>query len=952
MSLNINIEDIRYNPTKIQSAILNAIEVGSNGTVTLTDPTNPFIMLMEANVSLTNDALQESIVNLRRTYPSLAVKPNDLYHHLSDIEAINMYGVPSEATMLFTVNMKDFIENGFDLDGKISMIIPEFTTITVSNTTFTVLNDIKITYFKDSEKINVEQLISDNEVSIKDIGVLRSTIVVDENNNSWLRFETLVKQTRRFVVEDTIITGMGFKKELIINDQYYISNVFVKNNLTGNVWKKINISHSDIVFDPIIPTIHVKVIDNKVLYTVPEIYLLNNTISGSIRIELYDTKGQLRLNIHKIDISEFIVTLGDVAKNEMTAVSENIMTLANSRVILDGGRNQRTMEELRTTIIENTTGINTLPITRNEIDEKASYNGFKVSNVLDIVTDRYFIASKSIADPLDTNVKVKMDMFLNRIGLIASEHVSNKFINVVDDEKIVIRSGTVFVNNNNIVRPLDNIEYDNLRNLTGDILTTTLLNTKYFYTPFYYIMDTVNGIVNCKTYDLDVPELNNVRIISKNVGDVSANIEKFTAYTTATGFTLVFTTVGNSVYNDIDPTYIRAQLGIKLPNSEDRVYFYTTMDPVTRYIKFKIDSNFYIDDKEHITVINGFSNLNNKRIELNSEISIILYTVDPNVIKNPYAVTDEVMFDTDVNIMALSKEYLDLTLGKELKYLWNNISTDYTERKYKKYTDDIPLYYTEDVYDVDEFGNTFEIVIDPITNEETINYFIIHKAGDPMLDVNGNQLYQHRIGDVMHDVSGNPMIDIYSGIIRYLDVFMLEYEFELDLTTYYSDYKNNVLSLVRLYIDTNMEDLNSRMLDNTAIFYSPDRSNRSTEITVGLNKYLIHNTIKPTVTLYVLNSSPLVNDDINDIRGIIGIIIHRHLDTGEINLNTIKDDIINTFGTSVKGVTINGIDNGIGLELFKITSSNSKLTIGKRVSYDVKKDILIEYDLDIEIHKM
>lgn len=952
MSLDINIDEMRYNPTKIQSAILNAIELNSSGTVSLNDPTNPFIMLMEANVSLTNDALQESIVNLRRTYPSLAVKPTDLYHHLSDIEAINMYGVPSEATMMFTINMKDFLENGYELDGKISMIIPEFTTVTVSSTTFTILNDIKITYFIESEKINVEQLTSTNDISIKDIGVLRNTTVVDENNNMWLRFETLVKQTRRFVVEDTIITGMGFKKEVLVGDQYYISNIFVKNNYTGNIWKKINITHSDIVFDPSIPTIHIKVVDNRIIYTVPEIYLLNNMISGSIRIEVYDTKGQLRLNIHKLTVSDFILTLGDVNKNEYTAVSENIMTLASSRVIVDGGRNQRTMEELRTTIINNTTGINTLPITRNEIDEKSSYNGFRITEVLDIVTDRYFIANKSIADPMDTKVKAKMDLFLNRIGLIASEHLDNKFINIVDDEKLVIRSGTVFVNNNNIVSPLDNTKYNNLRNLTGDALTTKLIENKYFYTPFYYIMDTVNGIVNCKTYDLDVPELTNVRIISKNIGDVSANIEKFTAYTTATGFTLVFTTVGNSMYEDIDPSYIRAQLGIKLPNTEDRVYFYTIMDPVTRYIKFKIDTDFYIDENEHITVINGLSNLNNKRIELDSEVSIILYTIDPNVIKNPYAVTDEVIFDNDVNIMALSKEFIDLSLGKELKYLWNNISTDYTERKYKRYTEDIPLYYTEDVYDSNADGFIFTTVTDPITNEVTVVYNILHYKGDPMLDSEGNQLYKHRKGDVVHDELGSPVIDVYSGIIRYLDVFMLEYEFELDLTAAYSEYKNNVMSLIRLYIDTNMEDLNKRMLDNTAIFYSPSRSNRSTEITVGLNKYLISNIIKPTVTLYVLNTSPLVNDDINDIRGIVGIIIHQHIDTGEINLNAIKDDIMAKFGTSVKGVAISGIDNGLGLELFKITSSNSKLTIGKKVSYDVKKDILIEYLIDIEIHKM
>lgn len=948
----IDIDKVRYNPTKTQSIVLDKIEAGNDGTLTLTDPTNPFLMLMEANISLTNDALNEGIVNLRKTYPSLATKASDLYHHLSDIEAVNMYGVPSEGVILFSINMKDFLENGYVEENNISMTIPEFSTIVVNETTFTTLNDIKIIYFKDSEKISVEQLTSDNEISIKDLGVLRSDVMVDVNQNQWLTFETSVKQTKRHVIEDTIISAMGFKKEVIFTDQYYTSNVFIKNESTGNEWMKIDISHSDIVFNPAIPTIHVKVIDNTVIYTVPEIYLLNGSISGTIKIEVYDTKGKLRLNIHKLNIEDFIMTLGDTTKNESSAVSENVIISTGSREILDGGRDQRTMEELRSMIINNTTGNNILPITQNEISERASYNGFTVSKVLDVVTDRYFIANKTIPEPLDKKVKSKMDVFLNRTGLIANEYDGNEFINAIDNEKLVIRSGATFVNENNIIRAINDTEYDTLRNLSNELLTNRLSEKKHFFTPFYYITDIINGVVSTKIYDLDIPELSNVRISSKNSGDVSANVEKFTAYTDKDGFKLVFTTVGNSKFEEIDPSNVKGQLGIKLPNTEDRIYFYAIMDPVTRYLKFKIDSNFYVDENKHIAITNGFSDLTNKRIELDTEVSMIIYTDDPSVIKNKYSVTDDIIFDNDPNILALSKEYLDLSIGKELEYLWNNTTSDYTERKYETYLEDIPLHYMEDVYDVNDEGEIFTVTGTCEDGDVELDYNVLHKSGDPMLDDGGNQLYKHRKGDIKLDDKGNPIINGLAGIIRYLDILMLEYEYSLDLTVSYSNYKKNVLSLIRLYLGTNMEDLNNRMLDNTKIFYSPTRSNRDTELKVGLNTYVTNNSIKPTVTLYVTETSPIINDKISYLRGIIGMIIHKHLDTNDIDVNDIKEDIISAFGTSVRGVKIDGISNNLDLELFKVDSETTKLSIGKKLSYDVKQEIMIQYDVDIEIHKM
>ena len=952
MSFEIDLNKIKYNPTLIQSKILNSIEENSDGNITFTDPTNPFLMLMEANIDLTNSALQESISNLRKNYSSLAIRPADLYHHLSDIEMVNVFAIPAEATMLFTVNLNDLIDNGYEEEDKYIMSIPEYSTITVSNTKFTTLNDIKITYYKSSKKAYIEQMISDDDLSIKDLGVLRNDIIKDNNDNEWIVFETMIKQLERFTVEDNIIKGMGFQKEVEFADQYHYSIVYIKNPNTGNEWMKINTTHSDIVFDPEKPTVHVKVMDNHVLYTVPELYLLNNTISGLIRIVVYSSKGELTLNINKFPMDDFSLLLGNTAKNNYTAVTPNIVTLTSSNHVVDGGRNQRTMEELRSIIINNTTGKNEAPITSNELKEYASYNGFYIDKVLDVITDRYFIATKNIPEPINKKIKSKMDVFINKTEFVLSDYLMNDYVNIVDSTTAVIRSGATFINENNKVRMLSNAKYEYLKNLNNEPLVLELLNNKYFYTPFYYITSIIDGITTSRVFDFDVPKLDNLRILSKINGDISVNIDKFTTYSTNKGFTIIFTVLGNELFSKIPTDNVKAQLSIKMSNTEDRVYFYATMERVTGYLKFEIDTNFFVNDDNELMLLNGNKELIVANIDLETDLEVILYTNSETVNRTKYGVTDEIVYDLDVNRMALSKETVSVTFGKELKYLWNSVNTDYTDRKYKLYDTDIPMRYTEDIYDMDiEDGSFFDAVdTDGDGVCDKLEYKLIHEKGDIVKDSEGNELYIHRKGDPVLDDKGNPVIDGVSGIVRYIDILMLEHEYRLDTSVLYSDYKETINDLLRLYIDKYMNDLNEKMLDNTTVFYSPSRSNSNAVLTVGAKKYVTNQFVSPVVTLYVSENSPINNDKLSYLKSIVGIIIHGHLDNGVVNINDIKEDIKKSFGTSLKGVKLTNLDGGHDFEMFNIENNTSRLTIKKKIMYDVKKEINIEYDIDLRIY--
>jgi len=954
MSLEIDINEIRYNPTKIQSAILSAIEVKSDGKIVFTDPTNPFLMQLEANISLTNDALVESVSALRKNYAAIATRPSDIFNHISDIEMVNMFAVPANATMTFMINLTELIDNGYRVDNSISMTIPMYSNIVVTETKFTLLNDIKITHYMDSGKTYIEQLVSDNDLSIKDYGVLKNDHIIDKDGNKWIAFETLVKQLERFSIIDNIITGMGFKKDFKLVDQYHYSEVFIKNKNTLNEWKQIKTTHSDIVFDPMKPTIHVKVTNNNVRYTVPEMYLLNKTISGLIKIVIYTSKGEMVLNINKFNVDDFILTLGNTALNESTAVCTNITTLVSSNHILDGGRDQRTMDEMRSLVINNTTGDNNMPLTALALKERADYNGYKIDKVLDVATDRFFVATKNLPEPFSKKIRSKMDIFMNTAIFMLNNTTNNDYINFTDSSTIVLRSGAIFINENNMVRPINNDEVDSLYSIFGDELSLKLLKNKHFYNPFYYMISVVDGISTSRAFDLDDPKLNNLRIMSKINKEISTNIDQFTTYTTNKGFTLVFSILSNASFNKIPKKYIKAQLSMTISDSEDKIYFYTTLNPVSGYLEFNLKTDFFVTEKDSLHITNGISELANNFIDLDSDIEIILYTVDSNITKTKYSVTDEIIYEENPNKLALSKEIVNLKLGKSLDYLWNAVNTNYTERKFLVHENDVPMTYKEDVYDIDVTDGSFFNVSDPDERgcSDTVKYKLLHKAGDNVLDGNGNPLHIHSKGDPILDEGGSPIIDIKNGVISYIDILMIEYEYSLSKTPAYAEYKRSVNDLLRLYVDRDMTEFNTRMLDNTTVFFNPTRSNDSVIINVGLKTFRIPQAVSPIITLYVDETSLISKNDMNELKYQIGLILHRHFDKDIIKLSDIKDDIMESFGNGIKGVKVENIDSNHNFEIFTIQNNTNRLALKKKLVYDINKNIDIEYSIDLRIYKI
>ena len=78
-SLISKLTDYRYNPAKSQETIINAIEEANGGTISIVDPTSPFIACLESAVCCTCAAMEENAANTRKLYPIAAQTEDDLY---------------------------------------------------------------------------------------------------------------------------------------------------------------------------------------------------------------------------------------------------------------------------------------------------------------------------------------------------------------------------------------------------------------------------------------------------------------------------------------------------------------------------------------------------------------------------------------------------------------------------------------------------------------------------------------------------------------------------------------------------------------------------------------------------------------------------------------------------------------------------------------------------------
>lgn len=943
-----------YDPTRMQQLILNNI-----ANKEIMDPTNPFVMLVEAATVLASASAVESVSALRTIYPSLATRPEDLLHHINDTELANVFSHPAKSNIIFYASVRDLRNNGVRPIGSTSatMTIPTGTEVMVHNIIFTLLNDINVSLY-DSGSVFVEELVSTDPIASNSLGILPSGIVTFEDGEPWVMFETTLAQVKKNVVIRPVSVSEGFKVPLVHSDKYHYSDLFYKNAASGNAWVRLVTSHSDTYIDPNTPTAFITVADGTVTYEIPDVYLISGQVSGDIKIVMYETLGAIDVPLHKYGTNDYTLTISPDITTPSAATTSNIAMVCNSRDSAVGGVTGYTFAELRQSIINNTLGHTTLPVTDAQLVKNANVAGFELHKALDIITDRIYIASRSMPQSTGNLVYSKPDVYFNTLTLDQAS-IDNCPV-ITNGARVTIPSHTLMADNNGSMRLLTVSEVAVLDTLPNNDLVSYMNNNKLYYSPYHYYIDTgVTSSTETRVFDLDTPKINTIRIVGKNINVTPrGNIGQYGITRTSTGYQLITTVLTNGDFDALGGS-IFGQLTIPTHDGGSVANVGGVYDNANKLMTFDLGTNFDVDMNGSLSVSGVTSPIANPLLGLGFKAAVYIYTEDPGVANNDPVkqyrtdIVDVVGHVANIaNVTVLDVEELDIVLGAQLTDIWSKLYVTYTDNMYKRYVADKALVYKANEYQIDP--TTGSTVMTRVVGGVTETYSVLlHSIGDPVLDTVTNlPLYEYRSGDVILDANtGLPVIDPVYGTVRHMDMLVLEAAYIKATGTVNTNYVTSVKDTIDSWLYTALPALNAKVIENTRILFKSFREIVPIIITGNSINISVPYAVSPKVTIYS-SKVKYTTPEMDNIRSMVGYIIHKHLDMVTVNIPAMNAEVMSVMDGSVVAARVSGIIPGDAVEIFTAADPTTRLGLNKRLELSPTGERFVAYDITLEIHQV
>ena len=941
-----NMAQYKANPALVQQNILNYIQTISNGVIDIVDPTTPFVMLMEASVVNSAAAIQESNIATQSLYPSLTQTNNDLYKHMSDEDYIDIFSTPSSGVFTFLINKNEFINSALTVSGTnySKVTIPNNSYITVAGYVFTLLYGIDILYYNNNSILIRYNVSTMNPLQTIGSFIIPHNEITDSSGTEWVTFNVTINQQAITTNEYPINNSEYFQQVISYTNLFYYCRIFYLTDPTAS-FVEMNVTYTDQVFDPSAPTalVQVNLQDNEITVNIPQVYVDNNLVSGTIRIDLYTTMGQLDLNLANYTPTTFTGVFTSANPEDLnlyTTAMDNISYLWYSNQIVSGGNNGITFNQLQSNIINNAVNGRLLPITTAQIQSIGVYNNFLIDKNVDMVTNREFKAIQApppynnpyIIPTLNTSI---LPITLNTSNI----STDNKII--VDGSTIILTPETLVVNqNNNTLELVTLSQRQNLATLNNSDLVNEFNINTYLYSPFYYMINTETGNLVVRAYAMNNPVMNNLNYISTNpTTGFTVSTNSFNIAKTATGYILILVVDGNSAYLGLNSNSVFCQIAFT-PYGQNTYAYMTAYAQTAKgtnggfVFVFNISSNFYFDinntiDLDSLTIPQ--SPETTPRTSLSTTFTILYGTTQQ---ANQYVPDNAQQNIFNSNGLPntstiITEETVNVQFGSYLSNLWIKASSYQLPGEYLTYQNDVPAYYSEPVFQKDPTtGSIF--TVNP-TNANQITYNLLYNVGDPVLNSDGTPVYSFYAGDPVLDSAGNPIV-----------VGNPETYYTFDMVLYDGVYKiatdPNVLSYVQLatntlvtWATTTMGEFTDELLEQTSIYYSPTNSNWLIECSVdGKTSVMLNSNLTPTVNVYLTNENYNNANLQNQLMISITDAFRNYLST---NTTLSKTSLLNTLSSALSNVVTLSVENFFsGYDLVTIVNPQDAFII-ERINY-------------------
>ncbi len=905
------------------------------GTIISTDHTNPTMAILETGATMAADAMLTNVLAIHNIFPDNSVSKQELLQHINNVDTMKL-ATPSRAIFTIYINVNDIMMQGIEYaTDEYIVTIPKYTTITVEdNTKFTIVNDIEIRYKRRSTiKSSVQMLIdAENQDSNNDLSNLRSLIITDDESTDWLVFDTTADQIDILETEGNILAGNVSINTIDLNGLFYKADVFVKQYGSDN-YIKYRTTFTKNAYNLQNEMALLELDGLTLTVTLLNTISSNNSLGGKILIRVYTTMGYLELPLDKLEVDDFELEFGPSRDIQSASGTRRINTKVLSFMNLRSGDNGDSFTTLTQRIIYNSIYNPDNYISLSDL--RLNRQGFSVREAVGLYSTE-FIVSKSIR-PTTLDPIVHTDLF-NGLSYIDTHDVSRFKDIVIIDDKLTIKSGATFMVENDRLKPLTEEEYNNAVYQIGK--GNDSFYNKYFFSPFFYTSQLGNNNIPANMYYLE-PSMRNFYIDGLNSTDIKyrANIDKLHIVRNGSIFTMLFTLIVNDTV-ETDMVNLKVQVSVPIADSNEFISYPTIYDSVNKMYSVEIETDFeFVDDK--ISIINGHKLIENTLVALDSSIKVIVYFTNEYIL-NEFYVNDEVVVEE--NAIALSKQFVFVKFGDKFENIETSVYDSSDIPIYKRYTQDIPLVYPEDVfYNIEEDIDVYNL--EQHNPQFEVNQFINikHKKGEQVIDEYGNQVYKHSVNDVILDTDGEPIIIGVSN--GYKNMSLMVYQLEAKLTNV--DNTHEQINMLKNQIDmVDVPDMLSKCLENTSLKFTPPYSIAKVFVN-NLRKY-ISSFINPSIRIFTRDNNFSSNIDMEQLKVDIGIVIENEILNGSnIVIYDLSERIKNTtlVGKNVLSVGITLSKELDGAEIVDINDKDNKLYISRKIVNNK-----LTFNINIEIN--
>lgn len=959
--LQAQIDAVRFNPARVQRAILQHLRDVTDGKVNVVDPSNPFVFNLEASTVNVASFMSQSQINNRKQYPVAALTPQDLYLHMSDKDYLGRFALPGSCLFTFGC-LKSELLNSLVFDpatGYKKLVIPRNSTVTIHGYTFTQEYPIEIRQLAHGGLQVVYNTDNPSPVQNISTNLLNWRFQKRTPDEELFLFDYSLMQFKITSRSEDLQLGTNFNIAIPFEDQYYTARVYIQQEDLS--WTEIRTTHTEQVYDPLNITAVLRVEPNMLNVNIPQIYTNTGNRQAKVRVDVYQTKGGITLDMADYKTADYEQTWKPIDPRENTIFVAPINTLNSAMVfsndIATGGREELSFEELRERVLLNAVGTPSIPITNVQISKALKDKGYDIVPNIDVVTNRVFLATRLLPPPNNQSLITAAALSIQSSVFTMEEAVA--IGTVIDNGKsITITPDTIYQNVNGKLKMVPKSAVDALKNLPPERLAATVTAGGYYFSPWHYVLQLTDNEFDVRAYYLEEPKADTKFFIDENPTTLlQVSTKGYDIYKDATGYYLEVSTQSSDEFKALRDDEVFVQIAYVPQNEKERAYQNGVLvgkDPQTgeRKYRFSLATNFNVTNENGLQLKDFF-----------------MFTVDPRLTDAPLTTDFDIFYTTNrqmdtqwapdntdkilgkfllpSRIAAITHEKIRVTFGQHLRNLWTQSRSFPTSIKYERYQVDVPRLYTEDVWRINPAtGSTI------FWENGQPKQYLEHAKGTPVLGPDGTPEIKFKAGDVIMDAEGNPIPLSGRKIYRQVDFMLAEAAYWFANDTVAVRYRREMTNILVKWITGDLAEIESRLLEQTRIYFYPKMTTGMIDVMHGSSLETTINAGQAFRVDLAVSAEVYSNEDLkSQLNRKTVISLGKSLEGEVVSTSDAISSLRTEYGTDVINVKLSGLGGDANFSVVTVVKATDRLSIRKKLVAQPDGYLIVTEDVSVNFFR-